>query len=172
MIDQEKFHDALAAFLGERRIGPNAHPFAHVLRAGNLRTRHPVDDRFAIGAELGFPVRPHFWKSHFDQAHPAVPRRAEFLVVAIARDVAAGFLARLDHASAFRKLKPDAVDLDVDHLLRCRRVRHVQFVIVLLLVIEAREDRARSRARVRARVRVFISDRAGSGGFFPIGVTL
>ena len=43
MIDEQKFHNALAAFLRQWRVGPNPHAFAHFLRAGNLRTRHPID---------------------------------------------------------------------------------------------------------------------------------
>src|SRR5205814_6526039 len=52
MIDEKKFHYALAAFLRQRRIGLDPHPFAHILRAGNLRTRHPVDQRHPVGADL------------------------------------------------------------------------------------------------------------------------
>jgi hypothetical protein len=124
MIDEEKFHHAFAAFLGQRRIGPNAHPFAHVLRAGNLRTRHPVDDRLSIFAKFKFAVRPHFWKTHFHQAHAAVAGRTELLVIAVARHVAASLLARLDQACPLRKLMPDAVDLDVEHLRGCRCIGH------------------------------------------------
>src|SRR5256714_11747104 len=72
MIDEEKFHHAFSAFLGERRIGADSHPFAHILRAGNLWARHPVDYRFAVRSELRFAVRPHFRESHFDEAHSAI----------------------------------------------------------------------------------------------------
>ena len=174
MIDEEKFHHALAAFLDERRIGANAHPFGDVLRAGNLRARHPVDDRFPVGAEFRFAVGPHLRQPHFDQTHPAIARRAEFLVIAISRHVAARLLARFDHSRPFRELVPHAVDLDVDHLHRCRRFRHLQFVIVLvlLLVIEAKPDRSRSRSRSRLRLRLaaFISDSSGNAGLFPTGI--
>ncbi len=44
-------------------------------------------------------------------------------MIAITRHVAAGLLAGLDQARAFRELLPDAVDLDVEHL-RLRLVRH------------------------------------------------
>src|SRR5207244_3089491 len=60
--------------------------------------------------------------SHFDQTHPAIPRRAQFLVVAIARYVSAGFRARFDYACAFRKLMPLAIDLNVEHLRRAGRL--------------------------------------------------
>ena len=106
MIDEQEFHHAFAAFLCQRRIGANAHPFAHILRAGNLGTRHPIDYRFAVRTEFRFAIRSHFRQAHFDQAHPAVAGRGQFLVVTIARNVAAGLLARLDHARPLGELVP------------------------------------------------------------------
>src|SRR4051812_12839104 len=76
MIDEKEFHYAFATLLRQRRIGPNAHSVADVLGAGNLRARHPVDDRFAVSAELRLAIRPHLRQSHFDQAHSAIARRA------------------------------------------------------------------------------------------------
>src|SRR2546423_9534275 len=146
MIDEEKLHDALAAFLRERRIRPNAHSFAYILRAGNLRARHPIDDWFSVRAELRFAIRPHLWQPHFDEAHPAIARRAKLLVIAIPRHIAAGLFARLDHPRPLREFMPRPVDLDVDHLLRCSCFSHYLFVIVLVLVlvlvIEIEPDRA------------------------------
>ena len=127
MIDEQKFHHAPPAFLHQRRIGAHAHAFGDILRAGNLRTRHPVDHRLAVGAELRFAIRPHLRHSHFDQAHPAIARRAELLVITIARHVTAGLLARLDHARAFWELMPHAIDLDVEHLRRLKIGSGIRF---------------------------------------------
>src|SRR5581483_5216347 len=125
MIDEQKFHHAAAAFFDQRRSRAHAHPFGHILRATNLRTWHPIDRRFAIAAELWFAIRPHLRHAHLDQTHSAIARRAELLVIAIARHVFARLLARFDHTRAFRKLMPDAVDLDVDGLRwTCCFVRH------------------------------------------------
>ncbi len=123
MIDEEKFHHPAPAFLDQRRIGAHPEAFGDIGRATDLRTRHPVDLRFAIVAEDGFAIGAHFRHAHFDQAHSAVAGGGELLVIAIARDKAAGLLAGLDQARAFGELVPDAVDLDVDHL-RLRIVRH------------------------------------------------
>src|SRR5947208_969682 len=54
-------------------------------------------------------------RTEFDQAHAAVAGRGKFLVITIARHIAAGLLARFDQAGAFGELPPDAVDLHVDH---------------------------------------------------------
>ena len=48
MINQQKLHHPPTALLGQRRIGANAHSFGNVLRAGNLRAWHPIDDWFGI----------------------------------------------------------------------------------------------------------------------------
>ena len=57
MIDKEKFHYAALTFLYQRRIGANGHAFGYILRTGNLRTRHPIGDRFTVGTELGLAIR-------------------------------------------------------------------------------------------------------------------
>ena len=72
MIDKEKFHHTALTFLHQRRIGANGHAFGHILGAGNLRTRHPIDNRFAISAELGFAIWAEPREPHFDQTHPAI----------------------------------------------------------------------------------------------------
>jgi hypothetical protein len=113
MINKEEFHHTALTFLHYRRVGANSHPFGHILGAGNLRTRYPVNDRFAVGAELRFAIRAEPREAHFDQAHSAIAGRTELLVVAVARNENANLSARLDHARAFRKLMPHAVNLDV-----------------------------------------------------------
>src|SRR3977135_1027111 len=65
MIDEQKFHDATATFLDQRRTRAQANAFGNILRAANLRTRHPVDDRLTIGAQLKLPVGPHPRQTHF-----------------------------------------------------------------------------------------------------------
>src|SRR5207248_11653012 len=104
MIDEKTFHDALTALLGQGRVGPDSHAFAHILRTGDLRTRHPVDHGLSVSAEFRFAVRSHSWQAHFDQAHTAVAGGAELFVVAIARDITAGLFACLDQARSLGKL--------------------------------------------------------------------
>src|ERR1700682_1318378 len=96
MIDEQKFHDALAAFVGQLGVGPDPHAFAHILRAGNLGTRHPIDYGLSVVAEFWFAIRAHFRQTHFDQAHATVARRAKLFVIAITRDITAGLFAWLD----------------------------------------------------------------------------
>src|SRR5262249_47201637 len=115
VIDQEKFHDAVPAFVHQRRVGANSHPFSYILRAANLRARHPIDDRFAVRTELRFAIGPEPRKSHFDQTHPAIARRTKLFVIAIPRYENANLLAGLDHARALQKLMPDPINLDVEH---------------------------------------------------------
>jgi hypothetical protein len=115
VIDEEEFHHTALAFLHQWRICAYTHSFRDILRARNLRARYPVDHRFTIRPQFGFTIRTHFRHAHFDQSHPAIARRAEFLVITITRDITASLLARLDHARAFRKLMPDVVDLDIEH---------------------------------------------------------
>src|SRR5436190_4975966 len=123
VINEKEFHHSALAFLHQRRICAHPHSFSDILRARDLRARYPVDHRFAVRPQLGFTIGAHFRHSHLDQTHPAIARRAEFLVITITRDITAGALARLDHAGAFRKLVPDPVNLDVEHW-NWRFVRH------------------------------------------------
>src|SRR6266849_5473462 len=113
MIDKQKLHHAAATLFGEWRICAHAHSFAHVLGAGNLRTRHPVDHWFTVSAELRPAIGPEFRHAHLNQTHSAIARRTQLFVIAITRHVTAGLRARLDHTRAFRKLTPHAIDLDV-----------------------------------------------------------
>src|SRR6266513_2450697 len=114
MINKEEFHHTELTFLYDRRVGANRHAFGHILSAGNLRTGYPVGDRFAVGAELRLAIGAKPREAHFDQAHSAIARRTELLVVAVARHENANLRARFDHARAFRKLMPDAINLDVE----------------------------------------------------------
>src|SRR5580700_12011984 len=123
MIDEQKFHDPAPAFLDQRRIRAHAHAIADVLRARNLRTRDPVDDRHSIDAKLRFAIGSELGHAHLDQTHPAIAGRAEFFVIAVTRNKNAGLRAGLDHPRAFRKLMPHAIDLDVEHW-------HVDWLIV------------------------------------------
>src|SRR5207244_9577559 len=106
--DEEKFHHTGLSLRCLRRVGASRHAFGYVLGAGNLRTRYPVDDRFAVGTELGFAIRAEPREAHFDQTHPAVAGRAKLFVIAVARHITAGLLACLDHACAVRMLVPYA----------------------------------------------------------------
>src|ERR1051325_5660606 len=72
MIDEQKFHDPALAFFHQRRVRAHAHAFTQILRARDLRTRHPVDDRFAVFAQLRLAVWPQPRHSDFDQTHPAI----------------------------------------------------------------------------------------------------
>src|SRR6266566_1211081 len=86
-----------------------------ILSTGNLRSRHPVDHGFSVSVQLRFTIGAESWKSHFDQTHSAIARRAELLVITVSRHITAGLFARLDHTRAFRELMPHAIDLDVEH---------------------------------------------------------
>jgi len=124
VIDKEKFHHTTATFLDQRRVGAHAQALGNVGGAANLRTRHPIDLRFAVLAERRFAIRAHSRHAHFDQAHATVAWGGELLVVAIARHITAGLLASLDQTSALGELVPDAVDLDVDHWKRRSDLGH------------------------------------------------
>jgi len=116
MIDEEKFHYAALTLFHQRGVGANSHAFGNVLSTGNLRTWDPIYDGFTIPAEFRLPIRPEPGKPHFDQTHPAIPRRGELLVVTITRHITPDLLARLDHARPLGKLMPLAINLDVQQL--------------------------------------------------------
>ena len=105
----------------------NAHSFGDILRAGDLRTGHPVDRWFVVRTKLRFAVRSESWKSHLDQAHPAIARRAQLLVITIAWHVTASLFARFDHARALWKLMPHAINLDVKKLWSMELDRPLSF---------------------------------------------
>jgi hypothetical protein len=143
MINEEEFHHAALAFLDQRRICPDPYSFGDILRAGNLRAGQPVDEWFAVSAQLRFTIGTEPWESHFDQTHSAVARGTELLVITIARDITAGLLACLDDARAFWELMPHVVDLDVQHGDGWSWFGHYVFVVVLLI----ERDRSRLRSR-------------------------
>src|SRR6266480_340053 len=114
MIDKQKFHHTVLTLFHQWRIRAHAHAVDDVLGARNLRARHPVNDRHAVGTKLRLAVGTHFGHTHFDQTHPAIPRRTEFLVITVTRHVTTSLFAGLDQSRALRKLVPHAVDLDVE----------------------------------------------------------
>ena len=72
MIDEEELHHAALAFFHQRRTCAHAHSLSDILRARNLRARHPIDNGFAVGAELGFAIGSEFRHAHLNQTHPAI----------------------------------------------------------------------------------------------------
>src|SRR5262245_5485123 len=124
MIDEKEFHHAPLAFLHQRRVGPDTHSFGDILRAGDLGSGHPVDDRFVVRAKLWFAIRSESWKAHLNQAHSAIAGRTEFLVIAIPRYETASLFAGFDDTSAFWKLMPHAINLDVQELWRWSWIGH------------------------------------------------
>jgi len=114
VIDQEELHHALPA--DPRQIALRADP--HVVRdrvgTSDDWTRHPLDDRFAVGVEWCFFTRLRLGHPHLDQAHTAITRRRELRVIAIVWDLATCLTASLDHSSSLRKLMPLSVDLNVE----------------------------------------------------------
>ena len=125
VVDEQKFHHALAAFFDERRGGANAHALGDFHRAANLRLRSPADLGLAIGIQHGLAVGSHLRAAGLHETHAAVARRAEFGVVAVVRNEFAALHAGLDHARAFGKLFPLPVDLHIDHRHWCCRFAHV-----------------------------------------------
>src|SRR5438270_11403183 len=64
MIDEQEFHYAAATLLNHGRTGADPHPLGDILGATYLRTRHPVDNRFAVDAELRFAIGTHSRHAH------------------------------------------------------------------------------------------------------------
>ena len=116
VVDEEKFHDALAAFLDEIAGGADAHVLRDGVGAGNGGAGHPADGFVAVfvaGRLLaGCGAGRH---SHLDEAHAAVARHRQFRMVAVVRHVHFRLAAGLDHAGSLWKLVPDTVDLDIHH---------------------------------------------------------
>ena len=123
VVDQEKLHHALTAFFHQLAVGADAHVLADRVCAGDHGARHPADGFEAVFIPLrllaGGGARGH---SHLHQTHPAVPRGAQFRVVAVMGDGNRGLPARLDHPRAFGELMPNAVDLDIDQAFRGSKV--------------------------------------------------
>src|ERR1700722_969677 len=95
MVDKQELHHALARLLDHLRVGDDLLTLGGRQGAGGLR--------------LG---RAWF---HFHQAHPAVAGDRQTLVVAEARNLAAGELGDLKHGHAGLELDLDAVHLGFGH---------------------------------------------------------
>src|SRR5437867_4208360 len=122
MINEEEFHHAALALLYQWRICPYAYSFGHILCAGNLRARQPIDQWLAVSAQFRFTIWTESREPHFDQTHSAIAWGTELPVITVTRHITPGLLARLDHASAFWELMPHSINLDVEH--RRIRLRH------------------------------------------------
>ena len=119
VIDEEKLHHSLAAFLREGGFGADSHAVGYGIGAGDGGAGHPADGLVAVFIKLGLfsggGARRH---AHLDETHAAVSRGGELGVVAVVGDsgaVATRHADGFDHAGAFRNLMPIAIDLDVDH---------------------------------------------------------
>ncbi len=117
VIDEEKFHHALAAFVDDGRVDADAHALGDL--GGRSRSAGAASSRpracrrrrgwACAGRRLGH--------AHLDQAHAAVARDGELGVVAVMRDELADAARDLDGVEALGELHPDAVDLHVEE--RC-----------------------------------------------------
>ena len=99
MVDQQEFHHAFARRLHQRAGGE------HLARRAVPVGRQIGDAHGARGDGLGDAL-------HLDQAHAAVAGDRQALVVAEARDLGAGHLARLQDGGAGLHLEQLAVDDD------------------------------------------------------------
>lgn len=116
VIDQEKFHHALAAFFHQLTGGADAHVFGDRVGAGDHRARHPADRFVAVFIALGFLVRRGARRhAGLHKAHTAVAGCGELRVIAVVGHDAADAAACLNDPCAFGELAPNAVDLYIDH---------------------------------------------------------
>ena len=115
MIDQEELHHALAALLDQWGLRADSEALGDFDGAGDGGARAPVDQRTAIGSQLGLAIGSHLGSAHLDEAHAAVAGGTERGMVAVVGHVAAALHAGLDEAGALGELFPLAVDLDIDH---------------------------------------------------------
>ena len=99
MVDEQEFHHAFARRLHQRAGGE------HLARRPVLVGRQVGDAHGARGDGLGDAL-------HLDEAHAAVAGDRQALVVAEARDLGAGHLARLQDGGAGLHLEQLAVDDD------------------------------------------------------------
>ena len=95
VVDQQELHRRLLGRDGLRRLREDLHAFGDGRRAGRQRLRRLLD---------------------LDQAHAAVRRDRELVVVAEARHVRAMGVRGVDDHGALARLDRDAVDFDVDQL--------------------------------------------------------
>ena len=115
VVDEEKFHHALAAILDERGVGAGGHAFGDFEGAGDLRLGRPGDFWTVVGAEDGLAVGIHLRTADFEQAHAAIAGGGEGGVVTVMWNETSALHAGFDELGAFGELAPLAVDLDVDH---------------------------------------------------------
>jgi hypothetical protein len=95
MVDQQELHHPFTRGADHLAVGADLLALGGRQRAARLR--------------LGRPGL------HLDQAHPAVAGDAQPLVVAEARDLLTGQLARLQHGRAVGDFDLDAIDFDLGH---------------------------------------------------------
>ncbi|EWS53923.1 hypothetical protein X551_03268 [Methylibium sp. T29] len=95
VVDEQEFHHR--ALRLERLVALGAHD--HALRHRRGAGRHRLGRLLDV-----------------DQAHPAVGRDAELLVIAEVRDVGAGLVGGMHHHAAFLHLDLAAVEFDFNHL--------------------------------------------------------
>ena len=125
VVDEQKFHHALPAFLHEWRRGANTHALGDLGGAGDFRLWTPGDLGASIGSQHGLAVGRHLRAAGLDETHAAISRRAEFWMVAVVRDEFSALHASLDQARAFRELFPFPVHLHIDHRHWSCRFAHV-----------------------------------------------
>ncbi len=94
VVDQQKLHHALLGLDGFVVLGVNDHALRYRRGAGRQ------------GLGCFFDI---------DQAHAAVGRDAEFLVIAEMRNVGAGFFSRVHHRAAFEHFHCLTVELNFNH---------------------------------------------------------
>ncbi len=103
VIDQQELHDAFLCIDGLVAVRANDHAVGHRCRACGQRLRRLFN---------------------FNQAHAAVRRNGQFLVIAKMRDVGAKLVGSVHHHAAFLHLDFFAVNFDFNHgSVFCRRVR-------------------------------------------------
>ena len=116
MVDEEKFHDTLAAFFHQLAGGADPHVFRDHIGARDHGAGQPADGLVAVSVVGRFLARGEAGgHTHLNHAHAAVPRDGELGVVAVIGNVALDGAAGFNHPGAFWKLIPSAVDLDVYH---------------------------------------------------------
>ena len=116
VVNQEKFHHALAAFLDKLAGGADAHVFCDGVRTGYGGARYPADGLVAIfiADRLLTRSRPRR-HAHLHHAHPAVSGDGELRMVTIIGHILFHRAAGLDHPGAFGKLVPNSVNLNIHH---------------------------------------------------------
>ena len=115
VVDQQKLHHRLLRF--DRLVALGAHD--HALRDRGGAGRHGLG---------------HFF--YIDQAHAAVGRNAELLVVAEMGNVGAGLLGRMHDHAAFKNVDLPAVEFDFNHCSTRSKVGRDHAGLVLYVVFE------------------------------------